>query len=358
MIGLEGSTRALQIIAQARGYSQIKASAANTNSVAPPGIAAKAPVARAEARRELEKLLRARLRKFMGLLPAVLADDEPEPVHDLRVWSRRLQQVVVALCPDPMPEDARRMVRALKRARRALGGWRDCDVMLDLLERKLRRIRNPGERRAWEKIRDWIAKRRERAMRRARRKVAKRKLFTLGQCARRVADEALPHTGEGDGGAGADPGVVLAAAIGGGYERWRQALARAHETLAAQDVHRFRIESKRLRYRIELARDLGDEEAGSALESLRELQDGLGRWHDHGELARLAAEALADPAFLLAEPRVAGTVLRKLARDNAVEAERIRRLVDTTADRLDGSQLDAWIARKCERPAETDSADR
>lgn len=310
----------------------------------------------AQSREQLEKLLRYRLRKFMGLLPAVLTEDDPEPVHDLRVWSRRLQQVVVALCPDPMPDDGRRMVRALKRSRRALGVWRDCDVMLDLLERKLRRIRNPGERLAWEKVREWTIKRRAHAMRQARRKLANRRLFTLGQCARRVADEALPRHDHPDR-TGPEPVAILATAVGKSYARWREALARARETLAAQDVHGFRIETKRLRYRIELARDLGDQEAGAALSSLRALQDGLGRWHDHGALARQAAEALADPAFLLEQPRVAGTVLRKLARDNAAEAERIRRLLDATAEGLDNSALEAWIGKRCDHPAiKTDSA--
>jgi CHAD domain-containing protein len=231
--------------------------------------AVKARASPAQSREQLEKLLRYRLRKFMGLLPAVLTEDDAKPVHDLRVWSRRLQQVVVALCPEPMPDDARRMARALKRSRRALGVWRDCDVMLDLLERKLRRVRNPGERLAWEKIRDWTMKRRAHAMRQARRKLANRKLFTLGQCARRVADEALPHHERADG-AGAEPAAILAAAVGKSYGRWREALARARETLAAQDVHGFRIETKRLRYRIELARDLGDQEAGAALSSPRQ----------------------------------------------------------------------------------------
>ena len=45
----------------------------------------------------LESLLRDRLRKFMSLLLKVLAEDADDAVHDLRVWSRRLQQVVAAL---------------------------------------------------------------------------------------------------------------------------------------------------------------------------------------------------------------------------------------------------------------------
>ncbi len=244
------------------------------------------------------------------------------------------------------------MVRALRRARRALGVWRDCDVLTDLLERKLRRIRNPAERRAWEKVRDFALKKREREMRRARRKLANRKLLTLAQCARQLADAAWP---ERDGAEATDLAATLAAAVGEGYARWRAALARARQTLAAPDVHAFRIETKRLRYRIELVRDLGDAEAGTALASLRALQDGLGRWHDHGELARLAAEALADPAFLLEQPRVAGAVLRKLARDHAAQAERIRQLLEKTHEELDAAPLNEWITRRRPQPAAADS---
>jgi len=299
------------------------------------------------ARAQLEWLLRDRLRKFMALLPAVLAEDGADPVHDLRVWSRRLQQVIVALSPAPMPEAARAMVREVRRARRALGVWRDCDVLLELLERKLRRLRNPAERRAWERVRSFALKRREREIRRARRKLAKRKLFTLAQSARRLTEQAWPGAADG----APDVTAMLAAAVSEGYARWRAALARARQTLAASDVHAFRIETKRLRYRIELMRDLGDAEAEPALAGLRALQDALGRWHDHRELAQLAAEALADPAFLLEQPRVAGTVLRKLARDHAAQAQRIHRLLEATHAGLDASALNQWIVRRCAAPA-------
>jgi CHAD domain-containing protein len=335
-------------LGEARTRSWRSTSLAGTTSVVTPlRRRTKAPAPATQARAQLERLMRDRLRKFMALLPEVLAEDGPDPVHDLRVWSRRLQQVVVALSPKPMPDGARAMVRALRRARRALGVWRDCDVLIDLLERKLRRIRSPGERRAWEKVRDWALKKREREMRRARRKLANRKLFTLAHCARRLADEAWP---QGDGAGAEDPAAMLAAAVGKGYARWREALARARETLAAPDLHAFRIETKRLRYRIELVRDLDDEEAEPALASLRALQDGLGRWHDRGELARLAAEALADPAFLLEQPRVAGAVLRKLARDHAAQVDRVRRLLETTHEGLEPSALNDWISRRCPPP--------
>src|SRR5215469_15681560 len=46
-----------------------------------------------------EQLVHERVRRFMKLLPEVLNSEDVEAVHDLRVWSRRLQQVLVTMFP-------------------------------------------------------------------------------------------------------------------------------------------------------------------------------------------------------------------------------------------------------------------
>src|SRR5215813_7079264 len=135
----------------------------------------------AQIRPQLEKLLRDRVRKCVALLPKVLGDDDPEAVHDLRVWSRRLQQVVVTLFPIPRPAEARTIVRTLRRTRRSLGGWRDCDVVIALLVRKIRSARNPAQKQAWEMVLAMARAKLRRQMRRARHQIANRKMFTLAQ---------------------------------------------------------------------------------------------------------------------------------------------------------------------------------
>ncbi len=301
-------------------------------------------------RTALERLLRDRLRKFMSLLPKVLAEDSVDDVHDLRVWSRRLQQVVSTLSPEPLPSERRTMVRALRRARRALGGWRDCDVMIDLLERKARRMRNPEEKKAYVMIRDLALSKRDRGIRRARRKLADRKLFTLGLRAEKFL-EGLAHAD------GSDTAAVMACAVAEVYAEWRKALARAAESFDPGEVHAFRIRTKQLRYRIELARDLGEPEAESALDYLRSLQDVLGAWHDQVELLRLTAEALADSELLMNHALLVARLLRKSDREQAVQSKRVRRLLANTKARAQESALDNWVARYCKQtpsgPAES-----
>ncbi len=209
-----------------------------------------------------------------------------------------------------------------------MGQWRDHDVLIDLAARKLKRTRNPDERRAWELVHGRLLRKRERAMRRGRRRLANRRLFTLAQDVRNLVDSA--RTGAAHNPHFEDSAAVMSAAIGAAYAQWRSALARASETHAPVDVHAFRVQTKRLRYRVELARDLGAANAEPVLTWLRGLQDDFGRWHDRSELARAAAEALARPKFLFREPRAAGLLLGKLAAQRKAEtAETAKQLAET-----------------------------
>jgi CHAD domain-containing protein len=295
----------------------------------------------------LAELARQRLRKFTILLPKVLNDEDPDAVHDLRVFSRRLQQVVVTLFPKPRRQEARDVVRTLRRARRSMGGWRDCDVLAGLLARKTRRVRNPDQRRAWELVSASVARRRRREIRRARRRLANRRLFTIALAVRKLIDRAGAQNAADGVARPGHPGAVLAASVGAAYSQWRAALGRARETLDPRDMHALRIGTKRLRYRIELVRDLGADDAEPALRQLKSMQDRLGRWHDRGELAQMTAEALADAQFLLSEPRVASAMLRKLARERRAEGDEARELVAAASAAAESSELGGWIGEYC-----------
>jgi CHAD domain-containing protein len=44
--------------------------------------------------KKLLKLTRKRFERFVTLMPKFLVNEEPDTIHDLRVWSRRLQQTL------------------------------------------------------------------------------------------------------------------------------------------------------------------------------------------------------------------------------------------------------------------------
>jgi CHAD domain-containing protein len=153
---------------------------------------------------------------------------------------------------------------------------------------------------------------------------------------------------------------LLLKVLADGHAQWRQALSCACNGWEPANIHAFRIRTKQLRYRIELARDLGESDAHAALAFLKSLQDELGCWHDHAELFRLTAEALANPEFRLKHARLVAVLLRKSDREQTVQGERIRRLLTNTYDSIGGSALDDWMARYCrdkpaQRPVESES---
>jgi CHAD domain-containing protein len=311
-------------------------------SLSPPAGAFDPPT---EVWSRLDKLLHDRLRKCVALLPRVLSRDDPDAVHDLRVWSRRSQQLIVALFPQPRPREARVIMTALRRARHSLGGWRNCDVLIALLERKARRIRRADEKQAWEMIRDLARKKRRGRMRRARRKLANRKLLALVHRGQVLIERRVVPNGERD----QDPLAAFVSSVAAAHANWREGLACARASLTTANLHAFRIKTKRLRYRVELARDLGSGTAQEALASLKAIQDQLGRWHDSVELVMLAADALADSEFLAQHPRTAAAVLRKIDRNSALQIERVRRLLEFTHEGLERSAIQAWIRAYCGR---------
>jgi len=283
--------------------------------------------------------MRDRVRKCVALLPKVLGEDDPDAVHDLRVWTRRLQQVIVTLFPAPRPPQARSIIGALRRTRRSLGGWRDSDVVIALLSRKVRSARNPEQKQLWEMALEAARRKLLREMRRARRKIANRKMFTLTQRVQGLIEIGSIETVQQS----ADPLAALQTSVAAAYSDWREGLTRAKSSTDPAKIHAFRIQTKRLRYRIELLRDIGSSSARSALSSLRSLQDELGRWHDGLAFTRMTAEALAGPEYLVTHLIVAATILRKLHAEHERHLNRVLSLLVRMDMQVEASPLHAAV---------------
>lgn len=270
-------------------------------------------------RESVLRLVRKRLKKFMSFIPAVLRGEEVDAVHDVRVWSRRLQQSLTALSSKSPKKRVRRLRQTLRGVRRTLGEWRNCDVALDLLARERRRTRARTTPDCWKPVAEYAGEKRSRQITLAQRKLRK---YDLADFSRRVQKWLDQFEEAKDGEALA----ALGASVETGWRQWHSALARARKTCETDDLHRFRIASKRLRYRIEMLRDLGNKDVRPVIQWLKALQEAVGLWHDQQSLRAVTAEALARPEFLLAESEAARSLLAELEKHRLRQSEAVEKI--------------------------------
>jgi CHAD domain-containing protein len=247
--------------------------------------------------------------RFSALIGPVLAADDAEAVHDLRVVTRRLEQALIALSPDGLPKPMKRLRRMLRRVRRALGSWRNCDVALAMTAKRRRQTRSRRRRAAWDLIYRTLEHRRLEECIRARRKLLDKDLRGFARRLQLALRELLPAAPEAR-----LHGFVRAEAQAA-WSRWCEVRSRAEADRNVTSIHALRVATKRLRYHVELAREIGDVGAEPLLDWCRALQERLGDWHDHQMLQQVMAEALARPDAMLSEPDVVQAGLAELARE-------------------------------------------
>ena len=265
---------------------------------------------------KLSALGRKRLEKFAALMPRVIVTDDAKMIHDVRVWSRRLQQILSMLASQSTKKNKpRKLMRALRSIRKILGRPRNLDVMTELVQEKIAAASNPVVRDAWDQLRAQLGNRRARAVERSREKLRGFDLVNFADRARVLIDggaEALEDS--------------LKKSVAGALADWRDAIATAKARPKPKEVHALRIAGKRLRYRVELLAELGDGPAKARVKSLRLLQDQLGSWHDRQVLLETCAEFLSRKDFLATHPGLARALL--------VEMEREQRRANASIDGL------------------------
>ncbi len=296
----------------------------------------------------LTHLLRKRLERYVSLMPLVLVGDDPDAVHDVRVWSRRLQQSLVALFPKPRPGKVRKLRRTLRQVRRALGQWRNCDVVLKLASKQQRRTRSREKKQAWGLVRDYLLQKRGDQVAQARKKLRRQDLADLvGRIEKLIVQTGGQQETEA-------LMVRLRAGIEAAWTKWQSSLAQAMEARGRGDIHALRIASKALRYRIELLHDLGDANTQPLLEWLKELQEALGIWHDRQVLYQAMAEALARPEFLLREPDAARMLLIEIEKDYLRQETATNEILHLAAEHRGRKQMETWIAKTPHEPVPPD----
>ncbi len=300
---------------------------------------------------KVRQLALQQLDRFMALEPKVLRGDDPDAIHDIRVASRRLQQVLDLLCPAPRSGEIRRLRRNIRRCRRVLGEVRNCDVLLGRVEKSLARKRT-ARREAWLAFEQYLGERRAESFEKAIRKLSKANLadFYVRLRQRLAPNGAAPESGHGPH-ALLVPGKRVEGDI---HERITQDLERfwqafeTHMTQSHQDpraslIHRTRIASKRLRYLIEVIHAFEVPGSAPALAWLRALQQHLGDWHDQEVLEQSMIDMIARPEFLRDHLELVMGVEKLILRNRAFKKKVEEKYFRMTKSSSEYERVKEWV---------------
>jgi CHAD domain-containing protein len=318
--------------------------------------------ARTEPLKEWSKVRELALRqldRFISLEPKVLRGDDADAIHDIRVASRRLQQVLDLLYPDARQKEVRRLRRRIRRCRRALGEVRNCDVMLDAVNQSLARKR-AARREAWTAVRHYLLERRAGSFQQAMRKLSKVNLAVLYV---RLKDLLATE------GAAAEPAPSpevmafpdqptsdqfpqrLAQSLEGVWEAFQKQVAESQRDARGSVIHTVRIAAKRLRYLIEVIHEFEVTGSAEALTWLRGLQQHLGDWHDLEVLEQMVVDMVARPAFLREHLELAMEVQKLILRGRVEKKDFEGKYFAMTRDTPEWQGLKDWVAHLLESPS-------
>lgn len=308
-----------------------------------------------DAWKRVRKLALRQLDRFMSLEPKVLRGDDRDSIHDLRVASRRLQQVLDLLYPPPRPAEIRKLRRKIRRSRGALGEVRNCDVQLQHVERILARKR-AARRQTWEAVRHYLLQRRSESFDKAMRKLSKINLaiFYVHLKDHLAPNGTGPHAHHNDPAASLTPEEFharLAQSLERAWQRFETQVAHSQRDASMGVIHSVRIAAKRLRYLIEVIHAFDVPGSDRALAWLRSLQGHLGNWHDREVLEQMMIEMVARPDFLRAQLETALEVERLILRNRAQKETFRKRYFETTQDSGEIEMIRDWVTDLLASPA-------
>jgi CHAD domain-containing protein len=212
-----------------------------------------------------------RLRALAAELPGALEDDE-KALHRARVASRRLREILPVLGLDgevePDGASARRRVRGLTRA---LGGARELDVALGILDELAER--HAALAATVNLVRHDLMDERLRVRASMAEELKDADSLGLPDELEAIAARVVPLSPSGWRRA-------LAGRLAKRVDRLEEAVDEAGALYVAERLHQVRIAAKQLRYVLELAGEFGGVGTRRLTSRLKDMQDLLGRLHD------------------------------------------------------------------------------
>ena len=224
---------------------------------------------------KLQKPLR-KLRKMLNKIPRKPA---PEQVHDLRTLMRRIEAMFRALMIESK-RNQKRLLKALKPVRKKTGKVRDMDVLTGFASK----LRPDGDEECLVELLEYLGAERYKQARKLHREVQWNRK-AIGSRLKRSSEyieKVLAHSQQHSEKETEWPidAMSLALQLSNELASWPR--------LDAGNFHPFRLKVKELRYALQLAKNPD----ADLIESLGEVKDAIGEWHDWEELTGIAGKVL------------------------------------------------------------------
>jgi CHAD domain-containing protein len=237
-----------------------------------------------------ETLWRARLQALVDAWPRM--NEEAEALHQVRVASRRLREALPVLAQGRRRKKLKKARRTMRRITRALGPVRELDVAIHALSAL--EANDPPIRQGVEHLSEHLVA--ERAEKRAdmARRLDKLSPERIERRLVAIVDTGVkPHKrpGAAKHSESSPWRSVLAARIARRAKALRTAIERAGAIYLPDRLHAVRVTVKKLRYAIEVGRDVRIPRTAAMLRTLKSAQDTLGQLHGCEVLIDRAREA-------------------------------------------------------------------
>lgn len=216
---------------------------------------------------------------FAKLAKAMESDASAKEVHRLRTTARRIEALTQFL-PEKIRDKNEGVIEEIHAIRKKSGKVRDLDVQLDLLSK----VGSDAQRPQFEVLENSLLGRREKRAQKLYKEVRvlqrKKWLSRLARLSKEVAEAPVEE-------------LIKDEPLKSAKEQLKIVAARYPDSVSMVDpeeLHRLRIELKKIRYTAELAgKDAATKRFTAAIEKT---QDAIGDWHDWLTLSETAEETL------------------------------------------------------------------
>lgn len=297
---------------------------------------------------KLRKIALRQMDKFIDLVPVVLRDEDLTAVNRMRVYCRRLEEILDLIYVKPRPRHIRKLRRRLKLSRRTLGKLRNCDALLAAADNSIATQRPDSE--AWQALREHLQA--------VRAQTAAKTLEKLGRVnlsvpyLRLKRDFAQGPDDSANNGHGnrsemhPEVAVIYMRIVRSLEKHWREftdAVEESHHDPCEHVIHGMRIAAKKLRYLAEVMNKLHIAGTIDALNWLKTLQRTIGIWHDLEIMERALSEVVRGKAFH-ADAVVAGQVDHVIRHNREVKKASTKRFFQMTRHSRDYQLIKHWVS--------------